>query len=95
VVRSAYQEDAVVREVIAGVRGYVLKSESSHDLVMAVESVLSGRPFFSARIATERANIRRGLGHSLPTATRSLEHQRFDGRSRDPALSGPLSTQLG
>jgi DNA-binding NarL/FixJ family response regulator len=52
VVLSAYQEEAVVRDVIAaGVRGYVLKSESARDLVMAVESVLDGRPFFSARIA--------------------------------------------
>jgi len=52
VVLSAYQEDAVVRDVIAaGARGYVLKSESARDLVMAVESVLDGRPFFSARIA--------------------------------------------
>lgn len=52
VVLSAYQEEAVVRDVIAaGVRGYVLKSESARDLVMAVESVLDGRPFFSAKIA--------------------------------------------
>lgn len=52
VVLSAYQEEAVVRDVVAaGVRGYVLKSESARDLVMAVESVLDGRPFFSARIA--------------------------------------------
>jgi DNA-binding NarL/FixJ family response regulator len=52
VVLSAYQEEAVVRDVIAaGVRAYVLKSESAKDLVLAVESVLSGRPFFSAKIA--------------------------------------------
>jgi DNA-binding NarL/FixJ family response regulator len=49
---SAYQEEAVVRDVIAaGVRGYVLKSESARDLVLAVQSVLEGRPFFSAKIA--------------------------------------------
>jgi DNA-binding NarL/FixJ family response regulator len=52
VVLSAYQEDAVVRDVIAaGVRGYVLKSESARDLALAVQSVLEGRPFFSAKIA--------------------------------------------
>jgi DNA-binding NarL/FixJ family response regulator len=52
VVLSAYQEEAVVRDVIAaGVRAYVLKSESARDLVLAVESVLNGRPFFSAKIA--------------------------------------------
>lgn len=52
VVLSAYHEEAVVRDVIgAGVRAYVLKSESARDLVLAVQSVLDGRPFFSAKIA--------------------------------------------
>jgi DNA-binding NarL/FixJ family response regulator len=69
VVLSAYQEEAVVRDVIAaGVRGYVLKSESARDLVLAVESVLNGRPFFSAKIADVVLGTVTGRSPAAPLA---------------------------
>ena len=52
VVLSSHHEEAVVREVVAaGVRAYVLKSQAARELVLAVESVVSGRPFFSGPVA--------------------------------------------
>jgi len=51
-VLSTHHDDALVHELIAaGVRGYVLKSDAAKDLVTAIESLSSGRPFFSAQIA--------------------------------------------
>jgi DNA-binding NarL/FixJ family response regulator len=51
-VLSTHHDDALVHEIVAaGVRGYVLKSDAARDLVTAIESLGSGRPFFSAQIA--------------------------------------------
>ena len=45
--------DQLVRDIVeSGVRGYVVKSDSDRDLVTAVESLASHKPFFSS-CATE------------------------------------------
>src|SRR5207245_10662582 len=42
----------LVREVLdAGVRGFVLKTDASRDLVSAVEALQHGRTFFAPRVA--------------------------------------------
>jgi DNA-binding NarL/FixJ family response regulator len=81
VVLSAYQEQAVVQDVMAaGVRGYVLKSESARDLVLAVASVLEGRPFFSASVA----NVVLGsLGRPQPGAVAGAPLARLTPRERE------------
>src|SRR5688500_7573208 len=51
-VLSATESEEMVREVLrAGARGFVLKSDSGQDLVVAVDGLRRGRPFFSARVA--------------------------------------------
>jgi DNA-binding NarL/FixJ family response regulator len=51
-VLSATESEDMVREVLrAGARGFVLKSDSGQDLVVAVDGLRRGRPFFSARVA--------------------------------------------
>src|SRR5439155_23530790 len=44
-------EDLVRAVVAAGARGFVLKSDTGRDLLVAVDEVHKGRPFFSARLA--------------------------------------------
>jgi DNA-binding NarL/FixJ family response regulator len=48
---SAQESEEVVRDVLsAGARGFVLKTDAARDLVVAVDGLRQGRPFFSARV---------------------------------------------
>lgn len=50
-VLSGYDEYACVKNMLnAGVKGYALKSITSHDLINAIESILSGKKYYSAEI---------------------------------------------
>ena len=58
---SMHYSDQLIRDVLdAGVRGYVVKSDSARDLVGAVEALSNHKPFFTPR-ATEL--ILNNLGH--------------------------------
>jgi len=58
---SMHYSDQLIRDVLdAGVRGYVIKSDSARDLVGAVEALSNHRPFFTPR-ATEL--ILNNFGH--------------------------------
>jgi DNA-binding NarL/FixJ family response regulator len=48
---SAQESEEIVRDVLsAGARGFVLKTDAARDLVVAVDGLRQGRPFFSARV---------------------------------------------
>src|SRR6202167_2968551 len=50
---SAHYSDQLIRAILeAGVRGYIVKSDSDRDLVIAVETLANHKPFFTPR-ATE------------------------------------------
>jgi DNA-binding NarL/FixJ family response regulator len=50
---SLHYSDQLIREIVeSGVRGYVLKSDSDRDLVVAVEALSNHKPFFTPQ-ATE------------------------------------------
>lgn len=50
---SMHYSDQLIREIVdAGVRGYIVKSDSDRDLVTAVEALSKHKPFFTAQ-ATE------------------------------------------
>lgn len=52
-VLSVHYSDQLIREILeAGVRGYIVKSDSDRDLVIAVEALSNHKPFFTPR-ATE------------------------------------------
>jgi DNA-binding NarL/FixJ family response regulator len=58
---SMHYSDQLIRDVLdAGVRGYVVKSDSAHDLLGAVEALSNHKPFFTPR-ATEL--ILNDVGH--------------------------------
>lgn len=49
---SVNESEEIVREVLAaGARGFMLKSDAGKDLLVAIEGLNQGRPFFSARVA--------------------------------------------
>jgi DNA-binding NarL/FixJ family response regulator len=50
---SMHYSDQLIRDILeAGVRGYIIKSDSDRDLVMAVETLANHKPFFTPH-ATE------------------------------------------
>jgi DNA-binding NarL/FixJ family response regulator len=50
---SMHYSDQLIREILeAGVRGYIIKSDSDRDLVIAIEALSNHKPFFTPR-ATE------------------------------------------
>jgi DNA-binding NarL/FixJ family response regulator len=50
---SMHFSDQLIREIVeAGVRGYIVKSDSDRDLIVAVETLAKHKPFFTPR-ATE------------------------------------------
>jgi DNA-binding NarL/FixJ family response regulator len=50
---SVHYSDQLIREILeAGVRGYIVKSDSDRDLIIAVETLANHKPFFTPR-ATE------------------------------------------
>jgi DNA-binding NarL/FixJ family response regulator len=48
---SMHYTDQLIREIIdAGVRGYIIKSDSDHDLIIAVETLAKHKPFFTPHV---------------------------------------------
>jgi DNA-binding NarL/FixJ family response regulator len=48
---SVHQTDRLIQEIVdSGVRGYVLKSDSERDLVLAVENLANHKSFFAPRV---------------------------------------------
>ena len=48
---SVHYSDQLIRDILdAGVRGYVVKSDSDRDLVLAVEALANHQPFFTSRV---------------------------------------------
>jgi two-component system, NarL family, response regulator NreC len=52
IILSMYSDEGyLVRALTAGAKGYILKDSAESDLVRAVETVATGKPFFSPSIA--------------------------------------------
>lgn len=52
VILTVHDSDQMAREVlVAGVRGYVLKSDAERDLVAAVKAVRAHKPFFTTKVS--------------------------------------------
>ena len=78
---SVHYSDQLVRDVVgAGVRGYIVKSDSDRDLVAAVEALAKHRPFFTP-LATEAMltglnSASSGLEKPEPTEDRITSRER-------------------
>ncbi len=73
-----------MREVVAvGVRAYVLKSQAARELVLAVESVVAGRPFFSGPIADIVMGALSGRAAAAPPAGEGASAIALTARERE------------
>src|ERR1700751_1462286 len=79
---SVHYSDQLIRDILeAGVRGYIVKSDSDRDLIIAVETLANHKPFLTPR-ATEAmlTNFKEGrMLSELPTSLR----ERLTSRERE------------
>jgi DNA-binding NarL/FixJ family response regulator len=70
---SAHYSDQLIRDVLeCGAKGYIVKSDSDRDLIVAVETLANHKPFLTPR-ATEviLSSVKEGrMRSALPTALR-------------------------
>lgn len=80
---SVHYSDQLIREVIdAGVRGYIVKSDSDRDLVIAVENLSNHKPFFTPR-ATELILARFNIPADGHPAVVEIGAERLTSRERE------------
>src|SRR5260221_1791925 len=80
---SVHYSDQLIREIIeAGARGYVLKSDSDRDLLIAVETIARHKPYFTSQarevIQSESTNSS-GPVRKIPQSF----HDRITSRERE------------
>lgn len=97
-VLSVHYSDQLIRDILdAGVRGYIVKSDSDRDLVVAVEALANHKPFFTPR-ATELIlnNFNRGgsaapppefVGDRLTSREREIVQLLSEGKSSKEVAS--------
>lgn len=72
---TMHESEELVREVlVAGARGYLLKSEAADQLIPAVESLAKHRPFFTGRISqlVLEGFLKAGAGEKISSAAQRL-----------------------
>lgn len=66
---SVHYSDQLIREILdAGVRGYMIKSDSDRDLIVAVETLAQHKPFFTPRATEVILSNFSSAAHSAPLA---------------------------
>jgi DNA-binding NarL/FixJ family response regulator len=79
---SMHYSDHLIREMIdAGVRGYIVKSDSDRDLIIAVETLAKHQPFFTP-LATEVILSNFNAGRPITKIPESLR-DRLTSRERE------------
>ena len=70
---TMHDNDALIEDVLmAGARGYLLKSDANQHLIDAIEALSSHKPFFSAKVseALLESFRQRGSGRTSPLTSR-------------------------
>lgn len=70
---SVHYSDQLIRDILeAGVRGYIVKSDSDRDLIIAVETLANHKPFFTPRATEVILSNFNGVrsGNDLPESVR-------------------------
>lgn len=80
---SVHYSDRLIRDILeAGVRGYIVKSDSDRDLIIAVETLANHKPFLTPR-ATEVMLTSFNEGRMHPTETPGTIRERLTSRERE------------
>ena len=79
---SVHYSDQLIREILeAGVRGYIMKSDSDRDLILALEKLANRRPFFTSKAAEvmlarfNKTGSRLGLGEMVSERLTARERE--------------------
>jgi DNA-binding NarL/FixJ family response regulator len=79
---SMHYSDQLIREIVdAGIRGFIVKSDSERDLVIAVETLARHKPFFTS-YATEVILSKFNSGGSVTKVPKSIG-ERLTSRERE------------
>lgn len=82
-VLSMHYSDQLIRDILeAGVRGYVVKSDSDRDLVLAVEALANHKPFFTPHATELMLTNLNASSSSLINGTETLK-DRLTTRERE------------
>ncbi len=102
-VLTMHESEQVVRDVLtAGARGYVLKTDTGRDLISALELLLSGRTFFTSKVAQivldsfikSGQPVSRTLSHHLTPREREVVQLLAEGKSsKEVAVALNLSVK--
>lgn len=97
-VLSIHYSDQLIRDILeAGVRGYVVKSDSDRDLILALETLANHKPFFTSK-ATEmmltnfnhlgsRPSVEEAAGNRLTSREREIVQMLSEGKSSKEVAS--------
>src|SRR6201987_4622127 len=95
---SVHYSDQLIRDILeAVVRGYIVKSDSDRDLIIAVETLANHKPFFTPR-ATEvilgnfnnggvRSDLPESVRDRLPSREREIVQLLAEGKSSKEVAS--------
>ncbi|MGH9689913.1 MAG: response regulator [Candidatus Acidiferrales bacterium] len=82
-VLSMHYSDQIIREIVeAGILGYVTKSESDRDLVLAVEALANHKPFFTSHATELMLTNLSGAGGSFRRGSSDVK-ERLTPRERE------------
>jgi DNA-binding NarL/FixJ family response regulator len=95
---SIHYSDQLIREILgAGVRGYIMKSDSDRDLINALENLANHRPFFTPKAAEvmlakfnhsgSRATMGEMIGDRLTAREREIVQLLSEGKSSKDVAS--------
>jgi DNA-binding NarL/FixJ family response regulator len=95
---SMHYSDQLIRELLeAGVRGYIIKSDSDRDLIIAVETLATHKPFFTPRatevilgnlqVAGARAQLPSTIRERLTSREREIVQLLAEGKSSKEVAS--------
>jgi DNA-binding NarL/FixJ family response regulator len=95
---SVHYSDRLIREILeAGVRGYVMKSDSDRDLIHALEKLANHKPFFTSKAADvmlasfnhsgSRPSMKETVGERLTAREREVVQLLSEGRSSKEVAS--------
>jgi DNA-binding NarL/FixJ family response regulator len=79
---SMHYSDQLIREIVdAGVRGYIVKSDSDRDLIVAIETLAKHKPFFTPHATEVILNNFNTSGPAIPVP--ELISKRLTSRERE------------
>jgi DNA-binding NarL/FixJ family response regulator len=87
---TIHDSDQLIEKILnAGARGYILKADAAHDLVLAIQALLSKKTFFTQKVAQtlldgfagKRSSTSEGISVQLTAREREIVQLLAEGKS--------------